>query len=114
VAVTFDLEQVLYSPKVNVISLFYKRKLSCYNLTIYNLATGDVSCYMWHEGIGGRGSDEMASCVYDYIQSLPECTEHVYLFSDTTCGVKTGTFKCLQLYSVHVRRWLTSRQLLNT
>ena len=85
VAVTFDLEQVLYSPKVNVSSLFYKRKLSCYNLTIYNLATGDVSCYMWHEGIGGRGSDEMASCVYDYIQSLPECTEHVYLFSDT-CG----------------------------
>ena len=39
-AVTFDLEQVLLCPKLNASSLFYRRKLATYNLTIYRLDNG--------------------------------------------------------------------------
>lgn len=50
-AVTFDLEQVLTTPWSNVSSLFYSRKLSTYNLTVYELDSKDVKCYVaW----GGR------------------------------------------------------------
>jgi hypothetical protein len=47
--VTFDLEQILQSPKINVSSLFYKRKLSTYNLSVYSL--GDKKCtnFKWLE-----------------------------------------------------------------
>jgi hypothetical protein len=58
--VTFDLEQVLLAPKLNVNALFYKRKLSTYNLTVYSLADGKSINYMWHEATGGRGSCEIA------------------------------------------------------
>ena len=85
VAVTFDLQQVLTAPQLEVISLFYKRKLNCYNLTVYNLATAEVKCYMWHEGSAGRGSDEIATCILDYITALPPTTTDVHMFSDT-CG----------------------------
>jgi len=37
IAIAFDLEQVLLCPKPNVSSLYYKKKLSVYNLTTYNL-----------------------------------------------------------------------------
>jgi hypothetical protein len=57
VAVTFDLQQVLSTPKLDVSSLFYKRKLSTYDLTVYNLADSSAQCYMWHEGVAGRGSN---------------------------------------------------------
>jgi len=83
--VTFDLEQVLQSPKLNVGALFYKRKLSTYNLTVYSLGNKDCVNYMWHEGTGGRGSGEIASCVYKYLSDLPVNVRVVTLFSDS-CG----------------------------
>ena len=35
---TFDLQAVLYTPCSNVSKVFYKRKLNCYNLTLFSLA----------------------------------------------------------------------------
>ena len=63
VAVAFDLQQVLCCPKLNVSALYYKRKLSTYDLTVYNLGDKSVTCYMWHEAVGGRGSCEVATCL---------------------------------------------------
>ena len=70
VAIAFDLEQVLLCPKLNVSSRYYKKKLSVYNLTTYNLDDRSVNCYLWHEGVGGRASSETASCIDNFIQSL--------------------------------------------
>lgn len=36
-AATFDLQQVIFLPKKNRSEVFYKRRLSCYNLTVYDL-----------------------------------------------------------------------------
>jgi len=54
---------------------------------------------MWHEGVAGRGSDEIASCMLDYIESLPAHSEHVYMFSDT-CG---GQNRNIQMYAALLR-----------
>lgn len=84
-AVTFDLQQVLQSPSLSVSALYYKRKLSVYNQTVYNLANHNVDCFVWHEGTGGRGSSEMASCLFEFMKVLPETVDHLILYSDT-CG----------------------------
>ena len=85
VAVTFDLQQVLQCPSLQVGALYYKRKLSVYNQTVYNLAGHSVDCYVWHEGNGKRGSTEMASCLFKFMRDLNPTVRHVIIFSDT-CG----------------------------
>jgi hypothetical protein len=86
VSLAFDFEQVLPCPRLNVSSLFYKRKLATFNLTTYELASKKVNCYMWHEAVAGRGSCEIATCIHMLLKSLPDQVNHVILFSDTCSG----------------------------
>ena len=58
---SFDLEQILLCPHGQSSSYFYKRRLGVYNLTLYDYKKGDVFCYMWPEGEGRRGSNEVAT-----------------------------------------------------
>ena len=60
----FDLQEVLSTPKGFESCLYYKRKLSSYNFSIYDLVTSEGYCYVWNETIAGRGSSEMSSCVF--------------------------------------------------
>jgi hypothetical protein len=100
VAVTFDLEQVLQCPSLNAGALYYKRKLSVYNQTVYNLADHSVHCYVWHEGSGGRGSCEMASCLYKYISALSSDVQRLILYSDTCGGQNRNiNFSSMCLYA---------------
>lgn len=86
VSCNFDLQQVLLcpaDPKNN--ALFYKRRLATYNFTIYNVVTKQGDCFMWHESLGGRGSCEIASLLFNFFKSLPDSVEEVRCFSDR-CG----------------------------
>ena len=65
---TFDMQQVLTSPKMNVGTLYYKRKYNTYNFTVYSLKDTECDCYMWHETTAKRGSCEMATWLQQYIQ----------------------------------------------
>ncbi|CAB3232002.1 unnamed protein product [Arctia plantaginis] len=47
---TFDLQQVINLPISNESAVFYKRRLSVYNFTIYEMVSHDCFCYTWHEG----------------------------------------------------------------
>lgn len=86
ISVTFDLQQVLTAPRLFNGASYYKRKLNCYNLTVYELQSNRGFCYFWHEGESGRGSNEIASCVLKYLRQVDEeGKKHVVLFSDT-CG----------------------------
>ena len=99
---TFDLQAVLPSPKLNVSSVYYKRKLSTYNLTVYCLADHSCSCFMWHEGTAGRGSSEIASCMLKFLHDLPNDIKRVCLFSDTCSGQNRNQFFCAMIiYALH-------------
>ena len=99
--VCFDLEQVLPAPCTNASTLFYKRKLSCYNLSVCDMATKDASLYMWHEAVAGHGSSEIASCVYNYLCELPEHVTTVTMYSDTCGGQNRNVnFSAMCLYAV--------------
>ena len=60
---TFELEAVLSVPCSLVGELYYKRTLSCYNLSFYNLGTANGTCFLWEETQGGRGSCEVGTCL---------------------------------------------------
>ena len=85
-AITFDLQQVLYTPFTDVNLLYYKRKLAVYNFTIYDQETR-------------RG--EIATCLLRYMEALPQEITHLSSFSDTCGGQNRNQFvaSCL-LYAV--------------
>ena len=83
--VTLDLQAVLPTPCGMVSQLYYTRKLSVYNFTIYSLGDGNASCFIWDETQGRRGSCEIATCIFLYLKSLPVTVTDVVLFSDC-CG----------------------------
>ena len=70
VAAVFDLQQVIHLPKSPQSELFYKRRLSNYNFTIYELGNKDGWCFLAHEGITRRGSCEIASHLHRYLRNL--------------------------------------------
>lgn len=58
--------------------------ITVYNLTIRDCSSTESSiCYMWYKVIGGRRSDQIASCLYSKLLKLPETVQHVTTYSDT-------------------------------
>nr|CAI5851275.1 unnamed protein product [Callosobruchus analis] len=93
VSIDFDLQQVLVTPSDPTNNqLFYKTRLSTYNFTVYNVVSKEGTCYMWHESEGGRGSCEIASCLFQYFQSLPDNAKEVRCFSDRCGGQNLNQF----------------------
>lgn len=41
---------------------------------------------MWHKAVGGRGSDQIVSCLFKKLMGLPESIIHVVTYSYTTGG----------------------------
>ena len=79
------MQQVLTSPHTSAGTIFYKRKLSIYNLSVYSLGTSVGCCYMWAEIEAQRGSAEVGTAMLKYISSLPKTVRTVILYSDC-CG----------------------------
>lgn len=102
-AFNFDLQAVLTTPKGSAGQIFYLRKLAVFNFTIYNLGNQNVMCYLWDETKGKRGSNEISSCVNDYIMSHSEI-EAVRMMSDGCGGQQKNSIfaaMCIQLLAEH-------------
>lgn len=62
---SFDLQQVIHLPISNESALFYKRRLANYNLTFYDIGSKNCHCFTWHECQSKRGSNEVATAIYN-------------------------------------------------
>ena len=82
------------------VAIFYKRRLSVYNLTVYNAASKRATNYMWHEGVAKRGSIEIASCIYQELNKIAD-GHPIILFSDACGGQNRNINMCTMfLYAV--------------
>lgn len=90
----FDLQAVLITPRgeVCVSQFYYIRRLACYNFTIYNIKDRAGICYFWHEAIAKRGSNEIGSCLYQYIKSEQNEGQHMILYCDNCGGQNKNKF----------------------
>ena len=68
----FDLQAVLSTPKSDASQIFYKRKLSVYNLCIFHLGDNKGFCNFWDESQRNRSANEIYACVYNH---LIECAD---------------------------------------
>ena len=84
-AIVVDMQAVLLCPSLQASSLYYKKKLCVHNYTIYDLATKDVTCYVWHEGEGGVSSNEFCSCLTDYLERRADKYDSFVIYSDGCC-----------------------------
>ena len=103
----FDLEAVLYTPCDKVSTIFYMRKLCTYNCTAYNLVTRNGYCYIWDESEGKRGSNEIGTSLYMYLEGFKG--NEVVMFSDTCGGQNRNQYIAeLLLYIVRSHRSIQS------
>lgn len=86
VSATFDLQSVLQIPSSAASLLYYSRKLCVYNLCIYEASPpNNAFCLSWSELDARRGSSEIGTCVFKWLEKLTPTVKEVSLFSDT-CG----------------------------
>ncbi|KAJ8942091.1 hypothetical protein NQ314_010164 [Rhamnusium bicolor] len=82
--ISFDLQQVLFVPTLTHSDMFYLSQLPCYNLGINLSDTNRAFMCMWHEGVSGRGGNEIASTILKVLNSgITEKKNICY------CGVTT-------------------------
>lgn len=88
VTVTFDLQAILQLPCSLVGILYYVRKLTIYNLCIYeNALPNNAYCFPWSEINGKKGGVEIGTILYHYLSKcIPPNVTEVSLFSDTCSG----------------------------
>ena len=99
-AVTMDLQSVLSAPCGNVSALYYTRKISVYNFTIYNQATNEGYCMIWDETKGKRGAVEIGSLLFRYLRDhVPSDVKHVIITSDSTVAQNRNQYIAALLFT---------------
>ncbi|CAH0399478.1 unnamed protein product [Chilo suppressalis] len=101
---TFDFQKVLTAPYGNISVLYYKRKLSVFNFTVFDSAAQEGTCFMWHEGQGRRGANEVASCLFKYIAKYKDQgTREFRFWSDNIVGQNRNRI----LYAMYMHAAIT-------
>ena len=88
---TFDLQALLTLPYCEDSQLYFSRKLSCMNFTIYD-SLGNGLCHVWDETEGSKGCEEISTCILDYLNFLPSTIERVIFYCDTCGGQNRNKF----------------------
>lgn len=101
VVACFDLQAVLPTPCGDISTFFYKCRLNCFNFTIFEITSRNGFCYFWHEAIAMRGANEIATCLFDYLSTLP-ANKDVIFYSDNCVGQnKNKMVVSMYLYAIN-------------
>lgn len=100
VVAIFDLEKALNIPQSESSCLYYKRKISVYNFTIHVTNNDQGICNVWPEVVARRGSSEMGSCLFKFINDQVGKGVKEFIFYSDNC---TGQNKNQNLFSMYVK-----------
>jgi len=108
---TFDLEAVLQLPYAGDGKIYYSRKLSLLNFTIFD-SFENGTCFLWDETRGKKGSAEIVTCLLKYLESIPDSIQHVILYCDTCSGQNCNRFMvAMMVHAVNTVRHLKTIDL---
>lgn len=102
VVVVYDLQAVMQLPKGDVSLFYYKSKLNVFNFTMYDLKSNACDCFVWDEGNGHRGVNELGTCVLHYLKKIAATKQDadVIFYSDNCAGQQKNKFMlALYLYA---------------
>ncbi|XP_045530553.1 uncharacterized protein LOC123718172 isoform X2 [Pieris brassicae] len=68
--ISIDMQQVMFVPSLVHSEMFYRRQLSCCNFCVHLNDNAQSFMFMWNESMGGRGGNEIASCILNFINSV--------------------------------------------
>lgn len=100
--ITYDLQQTMPLPKLSTGKAWYLRQLWFYNLGIHAISkekgNHSIMCN-WTENVAGRGSSEIISCLWQYIQTEPSLQniDHLLIWTDS-CGGQNKNFNVIAFY----------------
>lgn len=83
---SFDYMQNLPLPHIQTNTVFYCRQLWLYVFGVHNLSDDSASMYLYHEGIGKKGQNDVTSLLFHHLKGLENPKEHLVLFSDGCSG----------------------------
>nr|CAI5819112.1 unnamed protein product [Callosobruchus analis] len=87
-----DLQQVIALPISNQAAIFYRKRLSVFNFTVYDIGNKECICFQWDGTISKRGANEVSSCVASYLRDLDDREMfEVNLFADDCGGQNRNT-----------------------
>ena len=92
---TFDLQKTHPLPKIPTNIAYYKRQLNLYNLGIHVGSSGQGIFNVWLEHEGGRGTQEIGSCLLKYTKHAVE-SKHLRLWADS-CGGQNRSIKMVMV-----------------
>lgn len=85
--IAFDFMQNLPLPQIPVQEVFYKRQLWVNTFAIADLKSRHTILYVYHEGNGKKGANEVSSFLHDYCKNhMPKEITELHLFSDGAPG----------------------------
>uniref|UniRef100_A0A6P7FS28 Uncharacterized protein LOC114333425 n=1 Tax=Diabrotica virgifera virgifera TaxID=50390 RepID=A0A6P7FS28_DIAVI len=97
---SFDLQQVLNTPHGDNMLLYYSRKYSFYNESIYETPSQNGYCFLWGESDGNRGCNEICTIIYTYLKMLEErAIRHVILYCDSCAGQNKNRAMLVMIHS---------------
>ena len=105
VSAAFDLEDLLQTPKGSAKGFYRRRKLNNYNLSIYDYGTSQGINNIWNESIAGRGSNEVGSCLYRFIEEKALRGSKVFSFYSDACGGQNRNRHILSLLWFVLRKF---------
>lgn len=106
---TFDMQKTHPLPKIPTNIAYYKRQLNLYNLGIYIGSSKRSIFNLWLENEGGKGTQEVGSCLRKYILSnIKSPVTDLILWADS-CGGQNRSIK-LVLMLIHTMQHHTSLQ----
>lgn len=93
---TFDLQKVLFLPKIPTNIVYYLRQLNLYNFGIHVGSTNQGIFNVWLEYEASKGTQEVGSCLRKYIMNIRHPVKKLLLWSDS-CGGQNRSIKLVMM-----------------